>query len=100
MRTGGPFERSLSPVPATLNLEDVRQLNAVRERLMLAVRTESTYVALRTSVVQLACDIQDGVLSCTPEEVAADTVRSYTPPWEESAPSTPHASELGVEYGV
>lgn len=88
--------RSLSPVPNTLDLDDVRSLNAVRERLQLALRTSNTLPALRACVATLASDLEEATADPPP-----DTVRTYSAPWEgDSAPPTPRASELGEEYGV
>jgi hypothetical protein len=95
-----PRARSMSPVPATLDLEDVRKINAVRERLRLGLRTTDTLGALRAFVVELVDDMQAGALDPQPEEQAADTLRSYGHPDDESAPPTPRDSPEGEEYGV
>lgn len=88
------MKRSISPVPATLPLGDVRSLAAVRERLCHALRVADTLPRLRACVAELASDIED-------EETAPATVRTYGAPWEgDSAPPTPRASALGEEYGV
>jgi hypothetical protein len=107
--------RSLSPVPTTLSLEDVRKLNAIRGRLQHALRTSDSLPVLRAYVAELACDIEDAlapgafllstrVLRPAPraheDEHAADTLRSYRDPWEDQAPSTPHDSAAGKEYGI
>lgn len=89
--------RSISPLPATLPLADVRRLDAVHARLCHALRVADTLPGLRTYVAELASDIE----SATADDAAPDTVRTFGAPWEgDSAPSTPRASELGEEYGV
>ncbi len=93
--------RSITPAPVTLPLADVRRNNAVRERLLHALRVADTLGALRTYVVQLADDLlQPGALDPEPEELAAETMRSYCPPWDEIAPGTPRDSAAGKEFGV
>jgi hypothetical protein len=92
--------RSVSPVPATLDLKDARKVNAVRERLLLGLRTADTLGSLRAYVVELVDDIAAGALDPQPEEQAAETLRSYGVPWEEAAPPTPRDSPEGEEYGV
>lgn len=88
--------RSMSPVPTTLPLADVRRLDAVRERLCHALRVADTLTDLRTCVAELASDIEAEL-----EAPAPDTVRTFSAPWEgDSAPPTPRGSELGEEYGV
>lgn len=88
--------RSISPLPATLPLADVRRLEAVRSRLCHALRTADTLSGLRTYVTELASDLE----SVVADEPAPDTVRQFGAPWEgDSAPPTPRASELGEEYG-
>lgn len=92
--------RSISPVPATLPLSDVRKLNAVRERLCHALRVADTLPGLRAYVAELASDLQDAVAPPV-DEPTPDTVRTYSAPWDgDSAPPTPRASPLGEEYGV
>jgi hypothetical protein len=95
-----PRPRSISPVPATLNLADARNLNAVRERLLLGLRTTDALGTLRAFVVELVDDIGTGALDPEPEELAADTLRSYGHPADDSAPPTPRDSPEGEEYGV
>lgn len=89
--------RSLSPAPTTLDLDDVRRPEAVRERLRLALRTTDTLAGLRAYVAALASDIEDAAA----EDSAPRTERMFGAPWEgDAAPPTPRASELGEEYGV
>lgn len=91
--------RSVTPAPATLSLADARNLNAVRERLRLALRTADTLPALRSAVAELASDLESA-LAPAPDEHEADTVRDLVRPWEgDCAPATPRDSALGEEYG-
>lgn len=93
--------RSISPVPATLPLADVRRLNAVRERLCHALRVADTLAELRAYVTELAADLEDAFAPRDDVDTAADTVRTPGAPWDgDAAPSTPRGSELGEEYGV
>jgi hypothetical protein len=95
--------RSITPLPATLDLDDVRQLNAVAERLRQALRNADTLPELRTYVATLASDLEDvvDVEIGANDGPAPDTVRTYAAPWEgDCAPPTPRASEIGEEYGV
>lgn len=99
--------RSLSPMPATLPLADVRRMNAIVGRLGLALRTSETLADLRRHCAALAADIQDGVIDPSGAEHAADTAPDTTRepqshrPWDgDSAPATPRDSALGEEYGI
>lgn len=93
--------RSLSPVPTTLPIADVRRLNAVRERLCHALRVADTLGALRAYVTELASDMQDVTAAPPPEDAAPDTERVFGAPWDsDTAPPTPRDSDLGEEYGV
>ena len=94
--------RSISPLPATLPLADVRRLNAVRERLLLALRTADTLGALRSDVATLASDMQD-LSGLTEEDHSAPTQRmpvSHRPWDDDAAPATSRDTELGREFGV
>ncbi len=83
--------------PVTLPAAGVAQ--AVRARLMHALRSARTIAELRTHAVELASDLE----AAESFEDAPDTERAptgYPAPWEgDVAPPTPRESDLGREYG-
>lgn len=81
--------------PETLRLEDVRRLDVVRARLCLALRAADTLTELRTHCATLAADLEEMIGG----ELAPVTERSSAAWTDDQAPSTPHASALGEEYG-
>jgi tRNA U34 2-thiouridine synthase MnmA/TrmU len=92
--------RSVSPSPSTLDLQDVRKANAVRERLTLMLHTCDSVTQFREGVVELLCDMtQANGLQPTPEEMCAETLRSIPDFAADSAPATDAASERGLEFG-
>ncbi len=105
----GGHQRSLSPVPTTLDLADVTRLDAVRGRLLQGLRTCDTLAEARTVMAELAADLESVTAPTrrTLEEDAPDTEREPPSrrPWDgewhdDCAPSTPVRSVLGEEYGI
>lgn len=84
-----PARRSFTPT--TLRLEDVGRFEAVRERLLLALRTADTLSDLRAYVIALADDLEEIV----DEESAPDTARECAP----STPRDPADDWLAVTRG-
>lgn len=75
------------------------KLDTVHARLRKALRSSDTLPRLRQCVAELAVEIETDLEA----DAAPDTVRAptgYPPPWEDAAPSVPHDSEAGREYGV
>lgn len=85
--------------PVTLPAAGVAQ--AVRARLMHALRSARTIAELRAHAVELASDLE-AAEACGADD-APDTERAptgYPAPWEgDVAPPTPRESEIGREYG-
>lgn len=95
-----PAPRVHTPLPSTLDLQDVRKANAVRERLTLMLHTRDTVPQFREAIVELLCDMTTANgLDPTPEEMCAETLRSVQSFDDDQAPSTDDASVLGLEYG-
>lgn len=106
-----PWQRAITPIPATLPIADARRLESVRERLRHALRVSTTLAVLRTYVAELACDLKTALSEAEaptltpyteePADPLADTQRMIAAPWDDDcAPPTPRASTLGEEYGV